>query len=179
MTVTSRPRRLLPLLVALAIGAPGGAAAVGQAATGSAPVADGASYPFLGTFSLPVAGLNRAVYDWGCRGGTVPDLVLRWGCAGSNNLYLLGHASSVFDPVHDAYRDGRLTAGRLASWTRNGVKQTYKVAWARIVPASYVWNGQSGDEWAWNATSRKAITLQTCWGTASAYRLIVRLYLVT
>ncbi len=179
MTVTTRRRRLLPLLLALFVCIPGGAASIGQAATGSAPAAQAATYPILGTFAFPVAGLKRSVYDWGCRGGTIPHLVLRWGCAGSNNLYLLGHASSVFDPIHNAYRDGRLTAGALATWTHNGVKQTYRVAWARIVPASYVWKGQTGDKWAWNATSRRAITLQTCWGTASAYRLIVRLYLVT
>ena len=180
MTVQIRHRRLLPLLVALAISVPGGAAAVGQAVIGTAPTALAVTYPYLGRFAFPVAnGLEKNVYDWGCRGGTVPNLVLRWGCAGRNNLYLLGHASSVFNPVLDAWRDGRLRAGKLAYWTRGGVRQTYKVAWVRLVPSSYVWRGQSGDEWAWNATSRKAITLQTCWGTASNYRLIVRLYLVT
>jgi hypothetical protein len=173
-------RRLLPLALALAVGAPGGAAAIGQAVVGGAAVAQATTYPSIGRLSFPVAnGLDRSVYDWGCRGGTVPNLVLRWGCAGRNNLYLLGHASGVFNGVVDAWRDGRLTAGRLASLTRNGVKRTYKVAWVRLVPASYVWKGLTGDKWAWNATSTPAITLQTCWGATSQYRLIVRLYLVT
>ena len=180
MSFTIRPRRLLPLLLALAIAAPGGAASIGQAVADAAPIAQGTTYPYLGRFSFPVAsGLDRNVYDWGCRGGTVPNLVLRWGCAGRKNLYLLGHEWGVFNGVADAWRDGRLTAGRLASWTRNGVKRTYKVAWVRLVPASYTWRGLSGDKWAWNATTRPAITLQTCWGASSQYRLIVRLYLVT
>ena len=174
-----RSRRLLPLVFAVAISAPGGAAMFGQAMVGAAPAAEAVTYPYLGKFSFPVAnGLVKQVYDWGCRGGTVPALVLRWDCAGSRNMYLLGHASSVFNPVLDAYRDGRLKAGKLAYWTRNGVTRTYKVAWVRLVPKSYVWNGQTGDEWAWNATARQAITLQTCWGSASACRLIVRLYVV-
>jgi Sortase domain len=174
-------RRLLPLLIAIAISAPGGAATVGQAAVGAASDAQAITYPYLGRFSFPVAnGLVKSVYDWGCRGGTVPNLVLRWDCAGKNNMYLLGHASSVFNPVLDAWRDGRLKGGKLAYWKRSGgVTQTYKVAWVRLVPKSYIWNGLTGDKWAWNATTRKTITLQTCWGTASAYRLIVRLVLVT
>ena len=180
MTVTSRRTRLLPLLVAFTISAPGGAATVGLAVVGATPAAQAATYAYLGRFSFPVAnGLEKRVYDWGCRGGTIPDLVLRWGCAGRNNLYLLGHAASVFNPVGGAYREGRLEAGRLATWTHDGVTQTYKVAWARLVPRSYVWNGMTGDEWAWNETVRPAISLQTCWGSSSAYRLIVRLYLVT
>ena len=180
MPSTIRPRRLLPLLLALAVTAPGGAASIGQAVAGTAPIAQATTYPYLGRFSFPAAnGLDRNVYDWGCRGGTVPNLVLRWGCAGSNNTYLIGHAWGVFNPVADAWRDGRLSAGKLAFLTRNGVKLTYKVAWVRLVPASYVWKGLSGDKWAWNATTRQAITLQTCWGASSQYRLIVRLYRVT
>jgi hypothetical protein len=181
MTVTLRGRRMvLPLLFAAAISAPGGAVTVGQVVVGAAPAADAVSYPYVGRFSFPVAGgLVRSVYDFGCRGGAVPALVLRWSCAGKNNLYLLGHASSVFYPVHNAYRDGRLRPGNLAYLTRNGIRRTYKVAWVRLVPRSYVWHGLSGDKWAWNATSTPAITLQTCWGSASAYRLIVRLYVVT
>ena len=37
--------------------------------------------------------------------------VYRWGCAGSNNVYLFGHAHSVFKPLHDAYVRGRLAKG--------------------------------------------------------------------
>ena len=35
----------------------------------------------------------------------------RWGCAGRNNVYLLGHAHSVFKPLHDAYVSKRLRKG--------------------------------------------------------------------
>ena len=180
MTFTTHRRRLLPLSIALVISAPGGAATVGQAVLDAAPAAQADTYPYLGSFSFPVAnGLQKKVFDWGCRGGTIPSLVLRWGCAGNRNRYLLGHASSVFNPVVDAYRDGRLKAGKLAYWTRNGITRTYKVAWVRLVSKTYVWKGRTGDKWAWNATRRAAITLQTCWGAGSDYRLIVRMYLVT
>ena len=37
--------------------------------------------------------------------------VYRWGCAGRNNIYLFGHAYSVFKPLHDAYVRGRLRKG--------------------------------------------------------------------
>jgi hypothetical protein len=173
---TLRHRRLLPFSLALAIGAPGGAASVGQAVLDTAPDARADTYPYLGTLSLPVAGgLTEKVYDWGCRGGRIPDIVLRWDCAGSRNTYLLGHAASVFDPVADAYRSGRLKAGKLATWTRDGVTRTFKVRWVRLVRQDYVWKGRTGDEWAWNATNQESITLQTCWGADSDRRLIVRM----
>ena len=35
--------------------------------------------------------------------------VYRWGCAGTNNVYLMGHAWGV-SPLHDAYVCGRLHA---------------------------------------------------------------------
>ena len=179
MTFSIRRRRLLPLSLALAISAPGGAATVGQAVFGAAPTAQADTYPYLGRFSFPVAGgLDERVYDWGCQGGRVPDIVLRWDCAGNRNTYLLGHASSVFNPVADAYRDGRLRPGKLATWTRDGVTRTFRVAWVRLVDKDYVWKGRAGHQWAWNATRRVAITLQTCWGADSNRRLIVRMVIV-
>ena len=180
MTVSIRRRRLLPLSLALVISAPGGAATVGQTVLGVAQTAQADTLPALGRFSFPVAdGLEERVYDWGCRGGTVPDLVVRWDCAGNRNTYLLGHAASVFNPVTDAYREGRLVPGKLATWTRDGVTRTFRVAWVRLVGSDYVWKGRPGHQWAWNATRRVAITLQTCWGATSDRRLIVRLVLVT
>jgi Sortase domain len=131
----------------------------------------------VGTFRFPAIGLSRAVYRWGCRGGTLPNLVVRWDCAGRNNTYLLGHAWGVFAPLADARRHGRLRTGQAAYLTDTaGNSRRYELSWIRIVPSTYVWHGYSGDRWAWNATYRRAITLQTCWGANSAYRLIVRFY---
>ena len=131
----------------------------------------------VGTLRFPAIDLARPVYRWGCRGGTLPNLVVRWDCAGTNNTYLLGHAWGVFWPLYDARRDGRLRVGQhLSLADSTGQTRRYELAWFRIVPATYVWHGRSGDEWAWNATSRRAVTLQTCWGANSAYRLIVRFY---
>jgi len=131
----------------------------------------------VATFRFPAIDLNRPVYRWGCRGGSLPNLVVRWDCAGANNTYLLGHAWGVFAPLHDARQAGSLRIGQHADLTDStGHTRRYELAWFRIVPRTYYWHGLPGDRWAWNATSRPAITLQTCWGATSAYRLIVRFY---
>ncbi len=131
----------------------------------------------VATFRFPAIDLVRPVYRWGCRGGTLPNLIVRWDCAGPGNTYLLGHAWGVFEPLHDARRDGTLRAGQHAYLTDlMGRTRRYELAWFRIVPQTYSWRGLSGDQWAWNATARPAVTLQTCWGATSAYRLIVRFY---
>ncbi|HET7828642.1 MAG TPA: sortase [Candidatus Limnocylindrales bacterium] len=151
--------------------------AVGSAVTGTASTA--AAYEPIGTFRYPAAnGMKRTVYRFGCRGGTLPNKVMKWSCAGHGNMYLLGHAWGVFDPLHDAYRDGKLRRGQIAYWTREGVTRRYKVAWIRVVPKTFIYRGMAGSQWAWNATNTPAITLQTCWGRTSAYRIIVRLYRV-
>lgn len=105
----------------------------------------------------------------------MPNLVEEWTCSGSNNAYLLGHAWGVFKPLHDAYGAGRLRIGQVAYFTSAGVTRAYKVAWIRVVPDSYVWNGQAGGDWAWNVTAGPSLTLQTCWGPTSHERIIVRL----
>lgn len=188
-------RLLLAALLTLAVALPSpGAPSVTAGAAGRqggevppltlvrpAPIDQAAAPPSalarVGTFRFPAIGLSRAVYRWGCRGGTLPDLVVRWDCAGRNNTYLLGHAWGVFRSLHDARRDGRLRVGQAAYLVdTEGRSRRYELAWAKIVPATYVWHGYPGEVWAWNATSRRAVTLQTCWGAGSAYRLIVRFY---
>jgi hypothetical protein len=168
--------QILAMVMVGALALSGSAAwALGAAATGSTP-AVAAAEP-MGTFSYPAAnGMTRTVYRFGCRGGTLPNLVMKWTCAGHGNMYLLGHAWGVFDPLRDAYRDGKLRPGQIAYWRREGVTRRYKVAWVRVVPASFVYRGTPGSAWAWNATSTPSITLQTCWGRTSAYRIVVRLY---
>ncbi len=124
---------------------------------------------------FPAIGLDERVYDFGCRGGVLPDLVERWGCAGANNTYLLGHAWGVFAPLLDAFARGTLRVGETAWLTVYGQTRAYTVAWIRLVPDSYVWDGLGGQDWAWNATARPSLTLQTCWVATSDHRIIVRL----
>jgi hypothetical protein len=97
----------------------------------------------------------------------------RWGCAGRNNVYLLGHAYSVMKPLHDAYVRGRLRKGMKAFYAdASGHVRGYAVIWWRVTPPT------TSGSWAWAAQSRASMTLQTCVGKNSAYRLVVRLVAV-
>jgi hypothetical protein len=134
----------------------------------------GSSSPssFKGTNHLwiPALGINRSVSFFSCSSSAYPgDRVYRWGCAGANNIYLFGHASSVFKPLHDAYVRGRLSKGMKVMYADgNGRVSTYAVSW---------WKLTTPDKgaWAYAAQSRPSLTLQTCVGANSQYRLIVRL----
>jgi hypothetical protein len=96
--------------------------------------------------------------------------VYRWGCAGRNNIYLLGHAYSVFKPLHDAYVSGRLRKGLTVAYADgNGSVRTYAIAWWKITRPT------GAASWAWAALSKPSMTLQTCVGRNSEYRLMVRL----
>ena len=93
----------------------------------------------------------------------------RWGCAGGNNVYLFGHAHSVFKPLHDAYVRGRLKKGmKLIYADGDGRISTYRVAWWKVTTPD---NG----EFAYASQSEPSVTLQTCVGAKSQFRLIVRL----
>ena len=94
----------------------------------------------------------------------------RWGCAGRNNVYLLSHAWSTFKPLHDAYVRGRLRKG-MAVWYADGGGSVhrYSVIWWRVTAPT------TAASWAWAAQSRPSMTLQTCVGSNSQYRLMVRL----
>jgi hypothetical protein len=130
---------------------------------------------YHGTYHLwiPALGLSHQIYDWGCNGGLIPNRVEYWGCPPRSNLYLLGHAWGVFKPVHDGYHSGALHVG-LTAWfaDKAGVTHRYKVSWIRHVANS---DYASWSQWAMAATSNKVITLQTCDGATSAYRILVRL----
>lgn len=120
---------------------------------------------------IPSLGVNRSVSFFPCDRAAPPDnLVYRWGCAGANNVYLMGHAGGVFRPLHDAYLNGRLKVG-LRVWYADGsgTVHVFAVQWWRLVRPT-------GDvAWAWAAQSTPSMTLQTCMGANSEYRLIVRL----
>ena len=129
-----------------------------------------ASYKGRNHVWMPALGIDKAVSWYACSNTTYPgNRVYRWGCAGDNNVYLFGHASSVFQPIHDAYVDGRLKKG-MQRWYAgaDGVVHTYAIAWWKVTtPTKGVW--------AYAAQSTASLTLQTCLGSQSQYRLIVRL----
>jgi Sortase domain len=120
---------------------------------------------------IPSLGVNRSVSAFACTRTRPPDnYVYRWGCAGTNNVYLLGHASGVFQPLHDAYLNGRLKVG-MRVWYADGggAVHQYAVRWWRLTPPT------TDGSWAWAAQGVPSMTLQTCIGANSQYRLIVRL----
>ncbi|MFL5685580.1 MAG: sortase domain-bontaining protein [Chloroflexota bacterium] len=119
---------------------------------------------------IPALGISRSTTGYSCSSSFYPgNRVYRWGCAGRNNIYLFGHAHSVFKPLHDAYVRGKLRKGMKVYYADAGGKvATYAVRWWRLTTPA---NGA----WAYAGQSRPSLTLQTCVGAQSQYRLIVRL----
>jgi Sortase domain len=118
---------------------------------------------------ISALGISRAVYFFPCSRSTAPGpYVYRWGCAGRNNVYLLGHASGVFAALHNAYVAGTLKVGMVAKYAdANGHITRYRVTkWAVTSPSNISWS---------YATTTKSMTLQTCFGSNSQYRLDIRL----
>ncbi len=136
----------------------------------SAPVVAAAIPTAKPRLSIAALGIDRTVEAFPCDRAAPPDnFVYRWGCAGKNNLYLLGHAATVFKALHDAYAAGRLTVGMTATWVDlDGASRTYRVtSWRLVRPTDAAW--------AIAAQPVPSMTLQTCWGANSEYRLVVRL----
>jgi hypothetical protein len=122
---------------------------------------------------MPALGINRTVYSYPCTRSTPPDnLVYRWGCAGANNVYLLGHAWGVFKPLHDAYVAGRLRIGMEVIYADGaGHIRHYRITtWRVVLPTDGSWIG---------AFARPTMILQTCVGANSTYRLNVKLVAVS
>lgn len=119
----------------------------------------------------PTLGLDRSVDAFPCSRSRPPDmLVYRWGCAGENNVYLFAHAGGPFRRLHDLYVAGELQSGMEVVYADgDGAVHVYQVAWWKVVLPT---NG----DFAWAAQSRSAMTLQTCVGRNSRYRLVVRLF---
>ena len=120
---------------------------------------------------IPSLGIDRSVYGFACTRSKAPDnLTYRWGCSASNNVYLLGHAYGVFKPLHDAYYNGKLQKGMKVMYAdATGAVHTYSVLWWKVVKPT------TDAAWAWASLSSPGMTLQTCLGATSAYRLMVRL----
>jgi sortase (surface protein transpeptidase) len=118
---------------------------------------------------IPALRIDRSVSWYACSSSYYPgNRVYRWGCAGTNNVYLFGHAHSVFKSLHDAYVRGRLKKGMKAYYAgADGKVGTYAVAWWKVTTP------EKG-AWAYAGQRRASLTLQTCVGAKSQYRLIVR-----
>jgi hypothetical protein len=120
---------------------------------------------------IPSLGINRSIAFFPCSRTKPPGhQVYRWGCAGSNNVYLLAHAATVFKPLHDAYVRGRLRRGMEVVYADGDGRITrYAVSYWKVVAP----DGDVG--WAFAGQSSPSMTLQTCVGSNSEYRLVVRL----
>ena len=131
----------------------------------------GIAYRGVNHVWIPSLGVNRSVGFFSCSRSSEPaNYVYRWGCAGSNNVYLLGHAWGVFKPLHDAYYSGRLRVGMEVVYADGaGRVHAYRVQWWKVVAPT------TAASWAWASLSRPSMTLQTCLGSNSQYRLMVRL----
>lgn len=139
------------------------------ASTGSTSTAK--TYSGRNRVWIPSLGINRAIEWFPCTRTKPPGhQVYRWGCAGANNVYLFAHAASLFKPLHDLYAAGRLRKGLEVVYADpNGRITRYAVSYWKVVKPD-------GDiEWAYAAQSRPSMTLQTCVGANSEYRLVVRL----
>jgi hypothetical protein len=121
-------------------------------------------------FWIPSLGMSDRVYSFACTRSRDPDnLIYRWGCAGYNNVYILGHAWGVMKPLHDLYVRGGLRKGLVAIYADGaGHVHWYRVVSWRVVDPSEV-------SWAIAAQPVPSMTLQTCVGKNSQYRLNVRL----
>ena len=145
-------------------------AAKATKASGTSATVRTTSYRGRNHVWIPALGVNRSVTFYACSSSYYPgNRVYRWGCAGSNNVYLFGHAHSVFKSLHDAYVRGRLRKGMKVIYANGAGKvSTYAVSWWKLTTPD---NGA----WAFASQSTPSLTLQTCVGANNKYRLIVRL----
>jgi sortase (surface protein transpeptidase) len=147
------------------------AAAAAKAAAEKAAAAKAApAYAGTNHMWIPSLGVSRNVSSFACTRSEPPaNQVYRWGCAGTNNVYLFGHAWGVMKPLHDAYYSGALKKGMVVVYADGkGRVRTYKVTEWRVVTPDQT-------SWAIAAQSKASMTLQTCLGARSEKRLLVRL----
>jgi hypothetical protein len=128
------------------------------------------TYSGTNRFWIPSLGMSDRVYWFSCTRSRDPDnLIYRWGCAGYNNVYILGHAYGVMKPLHDLYVRGGLRKGMVAIYADGaGHVHWYRVTSWQVVDPSQV-------TWAIASQPTPSMTLQTCVGKDSQYRLNVRL----
>jgi len=146
------------------------AAAKPTAKAKAAPHAGPVVYAGRNHFWFPSLGISQAVYGYPCSSSAPPGpQVYRWGCAGTNNIYLLAHAGGKFAPLHDAYVAGRLKAGMLAIYADGaGQVHYYRLQWVKVTAPL------ASSHWAWDPQPVSSLTLQTCLGAQSQWRIFVR-----
>ena len=128
------------------------------------------TYSGYNRFWIPSLDMNYKVHLFECTRSRPPDnYMYRWGCAGTNNVYILGHAYSVMKPLHDLYVAGKLKKGLVAIYADgHGRVHWYKVTeWRVVDPVE--------SAWAIADQPVPSMTLQTCVGKDGRYRLNVRL----
>ena len=140
------------------------------------PVAVPSSAPaasrFTGSdrFWIPSLGMSYRVHLFECSRNRPPDnFIYRWGCAGRNNVYILGHAATVMRPLHDLYVSGGLRKGMMAVYA-DGAGRIHKfrvTTWRVVDPVE--------SAWAIADQPVSSMTLQTCVGPQGRLRLNVRL----
>ncbi len=137
-------------------------------AQAAAPLYSGTNH-----FWIPKLGMSYRVHAYPCSRSRPPDnYIYRWGCAGENNVYILGHAYGVMKPLHDLYVRGGLRVGMVAIYANaNGKVTKYRVTDWRVVDPT---------ESAWAIADQPvpSMTLQTCVGKDGHLRLNVRLVAV-
>lgn len=137
------------------------------------PTASVHAYAGRNHFWIPSLGISRPVYSFPCNRSRDPDnYIYRWGCAGRNNVYILGHAYGVMKALHDAYYSGKLRVGMIAMYADGaGRIRAYRVTeWRVVDPVD--------SQWAIADQSSPSMTLQTCVGRNGVDRLNVRLVAV-
>ena len=143
------------------------------------PATDGQSHGPVGRLRIPALGIDRNVYDWGCRGGKLPNKVYRWTCSGENNTFLLGHAASVFQPLYRAAHRHNLTKGMTLKYsTATDVEHTYQLVYHAVIPLRRFWPPLPRYYWLFNSSSPPVVTLVTCYGPHDRSRLVARFALV-
>jgi len=143
----------------------------GSVASGGSGSVKAGSLKGRNHFWFPALGINRSVSGYACsRSSALANVVYRWGCAGRNNVYIMGHAWGVMKPLHDAYVNGRLRVGMKTYYADgSGRVHAYKIKWWKLTRPT------TSASWAWASLSTPSMTLQTCIGKNSEYRLMVRL----
>ncbi len=111
-------------------------------------------------FWFPALGINATVTWYACSRRDYPaPIVYRWGCAGTNNVYLFGHAANAFSALYRAFYAGRVKVGQVLIYADHaGVIHRYRLSVVRLengaLPADYRW--AVGDQ------PVPSLTLQTC-----------------
>lgn len=127
-------------------------------------------------FWYPALGIAASWTWYGCghRWGVLGGGVFRWGCSPSSNIYILSHAWSTFAAIRHGYHSGAMQVGQTVFYSgSDGQVTRWTVKWIKHVTDAYL--EATHDEWATEPSPTPIMTLQTCDGRQSQYRIIVRL----